>query len=366
MLYLALVIAVLIPFSFFLYIRGLDKYKTSRVSFHALTFVWGILAYLLAAQINPAIIHLGWASRITVIRVLAPILEEILKSLILIYLIQRPDFNFIVDGVIYGFGAGIGFAIAENFEYVTGHPEMALAVALARVFSTNLIHATGTGIISGGLAYRRSDLSWKAWLYIFAGYGVSILFHIIFNTIVSAGVAIVVAFIFGAAGGAFIWYLIRQGMQVQKLWVKEKLDSAARATKEETKLASQIDVIEELLAPLKARFGPSTVTLIRTYIYKQGEIGIKRRLLETAPNPERRSEIQEIINGLIEETNQLRKQIGSYCMLQVRVVYSGQETQLWNLLNARVAAAGLGQKGGGLWDRMNTKIKDANAAQDDK
>jgi len=34
------------------------------------------------------------------IRIVAPILEEFLKALILIYLVQRADFNYVVDGAI--------------------------------------------------------------------------------------------------------------------------------------------------------------------------------------------------------------------------------------------------------------------------
>ena len=44
-------------------------------------------------------------------------------------------------------------------------------------------------------------------------------------------------------------------------------------------------------------------------------------------------------------------------MLLVREVYLGTEGQMWNLLNARIAAAGPNQKGGGLWDRMTERVK---------
>ncbi|MCZ2120959.1 MAG: PrsW family intramembrane metalloprotease [Anaerolineales bacterium] len=363
--YVALTVAVLIPLLYLYFIEKLDKYETGKTRWHILTLLWGIIAYFIAAQINPAIIHLGWASRETVIRVIAPILEEVLKALLLIYIIQRADFNFIVDGVIYGFGAGIGFAIAENFEYVSGHPSIALSVALARVFSTNLIHATGTGIISGGLAYRRSDLSWRSWVFILGGYCISILFHISFNTIVSSGVALVVAFIFGGVGGAGIWYVIHRGLSVQKKWIENQLNVAVRASKEETKIASDIERINEILTPVRARFGEQKVSLVRSFIYKQGEIGIKRRLLESASSEAQKKEINAIIEGLVAETNVLRNQVGVYCMMLVRELYLGQEIQAWNLLNARVAAAGLGQKGGGLWNRVDAKLKDASKTKEE-
>jgi RsiW-degrading membrane proteinase PrsW (M82 family) len=358
LIYFALGVATLIPLVFLYGVQKLDKFGTGKMTFHVISLIFGVIAYLLAAQINPFLIEAGWASRSEVIRIYAPILEEILKSLILIYLIQRADFNFIVDGVIYGFGVGIGFAIIENYEYVLGHPEIALTVALARVFSTNLIHATSSGIISAGLSYRRSDVSWKGWAVILLGYLFSIGFHIAFNTMVSLGTFLIFAVLFGAVGAALIWYVIRRGLNLQKLWVAEKLGVADRATKQETKVVSNIDAIHEILSPVEKRFGAQKASLVRNLIYKQAEIGIKRKLMETTPSENKRNEIDQIIAGLVQETNDLRNQVGAYCMMFVRTVYLEQDIQIWNLLNARVAAAGLGQKGGGLWDRVNARMKD--------
>ena len=75
--------------------------------------------------------------------------------------------------------------------------------------------------------------------------------------------------------------------------------------------------------------------------------------------------MNEIIEGLVTDTNDLRNQIGTYCMILVREVYLGQDIQVWNLLNARIAAAGPGQKGGGLWDRVNVRMKETNEPQEE-
>ena len=46
-------------------------------------------------------------------------------------------------------------------------------------------------------------------------------------------------------------------------------------------------------------------------------------------------------------------------MMMVREVYLGSDMQIWGLLNARIAAAGLGQKGGGLWDRVTELLRES-------
>jgi RsiW-degrading membrane proteinase PrsW (M82 family) len=363
---ISLGIAFIVPLIFLFFVRRFDLFGTGKYHFNLITLAGGAFAYWLAANINTWVIAEGWATREQVIRIIAPIVEELLKSLILIYLVQRADFNFIVDGAIYGFGAGIGFAILENYEYVMGHSEIALTVAVARVFSTNLVHATGSGMIGTVLAYTRSKTSLNKWFVVLFGYLFSTVIHMGFNTMVNEGALLIFAFLFGGAGLVIIRYTIRRGLNIQKEWVAEKLGMSDRATKEEMKVVSNIDTINEILSPVEKRFGSHKASLVRSLVYKQAEIGIKRKLLETTPSESKRREMNEIIAALVEDTNILRNQIGTYCMILVREVYLGQDTQVWNLLNARIAAAGLGQKGGGLWDRVNVRMKESNETQEEQ
>jgi RsiW-degrading membrane proteinase PrsW (M82 family) len=363
---IAIGIALIVPLIFLFFLRRFDLFSTGKYIFNIITIVCGIVAYILAAQINPAMVNAGWVTWDQVIRITAPFIEEILKAIILIYLVQRADFNYVVDGALYGFGAGIGFAIIENYEYVSGNPEIALTIALARVFSTNLVHATGSGLIGTALAYRRGDSSWRGGVVVAGGYVFSIVLHMVFNTMVSAGAFIIVAVIFGLTGMMLIWYVIRRGMYTQKQWVGEKLGVEDRVTKAETKAVTGIDkVVDDLLKPFEDRFGNEKIPIVRDLLYKQAEIGIKRKLLDSTPSPTKRKEIEEIVLRLGREMEVLRNQIGMYPMMFVRAVYLEQDVKVWDSINARVIAASTGQKGGGLWDRVNDRVKQS-PPQDDK
>lgn len=362
---ISLLFALIVPVLFLILLRRFDLYQTGQFRLNILTVGFGIIAYYFAAQINPAVVNAGWANWDQVIRVVAPIVEEVLKSLILIYIVTRADFNFVVDGALYGFGVGIGFAIIENVEYVNRNPEAAVLIAVARVFSTNLIHATGSGLIGTALANRRGDKSVRAWLIIAVGYVFSIVFHGLFNSMVSDGTAIVFAIAYGIVGIGLIYFVIRRGMTVQKQWVSEKLTIADRASKEDTRAVANIESLDETLIPLRKRFGDEKAELVKELISIQAEIGIKRKLLESDSQEKRKTEVNEIIEKLVEQTNTLRNQIGSYCMMMVREVYLGQDIQAWNLLNARVAASGSGQKGGGVWNRVTERVKESASKEDE-
>lgn len=360
-------IALIFPVMFLFALKKFDLYQTGQFRLNIVTLACGVAAYFLAVQVNEGISRAGLVtSWDQVVRFTAPIAEEILKSFILIYLVTRADFNYVVDGAIYGFGVGIGFAIIENAQYINQFAEKALLVAIVRVLSTNLMHATSSGLIGIALAYRRGDSTWRSWAVILAGYPIAIGVHMAFNNMVSSGVQLVFAIVFGVTGAALIWYIIKRGLNVQKVWVAEKLGIADRATQEETKVVSNIEAVNEVLTPVTNRFGAEKAAMVRSLIYKQAEIGIKRKLLESAASENRKKEIIKIIEQLVEETNVLRTKIGMYCMMMVREVYLGQSTQVWNLLNARIAAAGPGQKGGGLWDRVTSRMSSPSSSQEEK
>jgi RsiW-degrading membrane proteinase PrsW (M82 family) len=354
---IALSIAFLIPPLFLYFIRTRDLFGTGKFHFVVVSMAWGLIAYLLAAQINPFIIEMGWASRLMVIRVIGPLLEEVLKSLILIYLITRADFNYVVDGAIYGFAAGIGFAMIENYEYVVGNAEIAIMVAVARVFSTNLIHAAGSGVIGVTLSMWRAEKGAKGWLWALLGYGFSSGFHMIFNTMVSSGTVVIFAIIFGAVGFGLIYLAIRRGLNIQKEFISKQLDELSRVTKNEVRALNRIEELDKLLKPFVNEFGREKAEMVKSMMGKQAEIAIKTEMLDSTFNEKKKGEMREIIGTLRKEMDDLRERLGPYCMLVVRQVYLAQDMNLWGSIQSRIAESSTGQKGGGLWDRATSRAR---------
>ncbi|GAB4399556.1 MAG: hypothetical protein OHK003_24000 [Anaerolineales bacterium] len=367
-LWLSLIVAVSIPILFLVLLDRFDLFNTGKFRFNVISLMGGLIAYVLAAQINPAVVNMGWASWSQVVRVVAPIVEELLKAVIIIYLVQRADFNYVVDGVLYGFGAGIGFAVIENYEYITRGSQGMLFLAIARVFSTNLMHATSSGLIGTALAYHRGNKNKTlGWLVILGGYFIAMLFHGIFNTMVNMNILLVFAIGYGVLGTALIWYVIKNGMSTQKAWVSETLGDPDRVTKEEVRAVTGIEkIVETLIVPFRERFGDEKVPLVKELMYKQAEMGIKRKLLEATPSPTKRKEVEDIIQGLYKDMEDLRRQIGMYPMMFVREVYLGQDIRLWDRITARIAETSTGQKGGGLWDMATNKIKQSKSQEENQ
>ena len=109
---IALLVAFIIPLVYLYYgIYKRDFFQTGNTRLMIVCFLWGAFAYLLAAKINSTLLSNGAISVDNLVRYSAPILEEILKGALLLYLIRRADFTYFVVGAIYGFTIGIGFAV---------------------------------------------------------------------------------------------------------------------------------------------------------------------------------------------------------------------------------------------------------------
>ena len=161
---ISLIVATVIPLLVLTGIYRLNLYATSSFREVLLCFAWGLLAFGIAYGLNSVTVRLGALSYNEMRRFGAPVVEEMVKGLFLILLVRRPRFSYFVDGAIYGFAIGVGFAIVENYLYIFQFPDSAFSLALGRVLSTNLMHASASAIvgISTGLFRFQQGLPARA------------------------------------------------------------------------------------------------------------------------------------------------------------------------------------------------------------
>ncbi len=362
---IALVIAAIIPLGFLYAIKAIDFYQTGSLKFIAISGAWGIIAYLLAAQINPALIGKGILSKDAVLRFAGPAIEEILKGLILLFLVRRTDFKYFLDGAIYGFASGIGFAIFENFEYVLGHQSVAIELAISRVLSTNLIHATGSALIGIALGLARFDRSaLYRTLYLLGGLTLAISIHSGFNNMVNDGVALLFAFAAGFAGAGIIYFAARRGLKDEKSWVHEKISVTEGVTSGEAKVVQRLEDADELLGSLATRFGADKASQCEKFLMMQAQLAIQVKMTEKMQDPKMRLAIEAQMNELHNKMNEARKEVGAYCMLYLRNIFPEDDATLMKLMQNRIAAsaaANRGKAGTGVWD-LSDRLKSKPAA----
>jgi RsiW-degrading membrane proteinase PrsW (M82 family) len=114
-------------------------------------------------------------------RYVAPVVEEVLKALVIVYLFRSHRIGFLVDSAIMGFAVGAGFALAENIHYLQTAGQANMGVWIVRGFGTAVMHGGVTaifGIVSQVLTERNMKINPLLYL---PGLAAAIMLHSLFN-----------------------------------------------------------------------------------------------------------------------------------------------------------------------------------------
>ena len=118
----------------------LDSYKLVRLRSVLAAIAAGGLVAGVCFLINAGLLSwTGWEIA-AYSRYVAPVLEEIAKGALLVYLIRSNRVGFLVDAAIFGFAVGTGFAVIENLVYLKFLEEAHLAVWIVRGLGTAIMH----------------------------------------------------------------------------------------------------------------------------------------------------------------------------------------------------------------------------------
>jgi len=139
----------LIPVLTFLLVLVLaDSFKLVSTPTLARALGAGALAALAATWLHGWLFDLTGLGVAPFSRYVAPVTEEVLKALFLVYALRRRQIGFLVDAAILGFAVGAGFAMVENIEYLRTLENRNVWLWVVRGFGTAVLHATTTAIVA--------------------------------------------------------------------------------------------------------------------------------------------------------------------------------------------------------------------------
>jgi RsiW-degrading membrane proteinase PrsW (M82 family) len=168
---------------YFLVIYRTDKYEREPFKFILFIFAWGVFCGILAAPLNSLIGPLFQAS-LGSAALAAPFTEEPLKALGFYYLVTRrrfmDEFNTPLDGIVYGFAAGMGFFAMENFLYFLSVETGGEALLLMRSL---LLWGHGVWVATTGLwlAIAKIQRGYLWGIDLIPGMMVAIVLHFLWN-----------------------------------------------------------------------------------------------------------------------------------------------------------------------------------------
>ena len=358
---LAIVVAVSVPLLFLYLVRWLDLYASGSFRAIVICLLWGVTAFILAFQANTFALSLvGFGLLVTLV---APIIEEILKSLSLIYYVSRPDFTYFVDGAIYGFAVGTAFAVLENLLYLgRARSEAGLLVALSRAFSTSLMHGSASALVGVSLGRLRFGRGFSRVASVLLGWAVAMALHITFNNVINrdqGSLTLLLAVIIGLGGVGLTAAFIFWGLSEERRWLRETLGLHVGVSAGESAIVQQLDNLDPLLAPIGERFGADKRKQVEALLRLQAQLGLKRKVQEMTPDPKLRAEMGAQVTALRQEMDTVRRALGLYCMAYVRSILPPETEPLWAHLG-RTLETREASSARSVWSTLGDKIQERN------
>jgi len=148
----------------------LDSFKLVSLRTLMILIFVGCAVAALSLAINNGLLAAGMERR-TLMRFAAPVIEEILKAIPILWMLRTRRVGFLIDAAICGFAVGTGFALAENLYYLSTLAKAPPALWVVRGFGTAIMHG-GTTAIFAIIGKSRQAI---------AGLLVAIVIHSMFN-----------------------------------------------------------------------------------------------------------------------------------------------------------------------------------------
>ena len=233
-------------FVFAAFVNWLDRYEKEPKALLGATFVWGVViagggAYILNTAFGITIYTLTGsesAAEFGTTSIAAPIIEEALKGLavLVVFFLFRKEFDSILDGIVYGSIAAMGFAAIENVLYIyrNGYQDSGWegfwTLVFIRVLLVGWMHPFFTAFTGIGLAIARTSRNMLVKIIaVPAGYTTAVMlhaFHNTFSSIIGGGGGFFLGILADYIGYAFmigfiIWIITRERNILKKHLVEE-------------------------------------------------------------------------------------------------------------------------------------------------
>jgi RsiW-degrading membrane proteinase PrsW (M82 family) len=227
----------------------LDRYEKEPWWLLATAFMWGAVPAVVLSAVAELILDIpisvlgqGLAYEVAGSSLIAPVVEECAKGLVVfgILLLTRREMDSVLDGIVYGAMAGLGFALTENFFYFMGSLQEGgwstwVMVVFIRAVVFGLNHAFFTGITGAAVGYARlstNDLG--RYVVPLLGLIGAVIFHSVHNfgsTLASVTCFSLLVSLFSDWGGLVMLALaIGLAWRQEKEWIRTQLASEVGTT----------------------------------------------------------------------------------------------------------------------------------------
>ncbi len=279
--------------------------------------------------LNTAAYKTGIVSAGTWARSGAPVIEEIVKALYIVWLLRSNRVGFMVDTAISGFAVGAGFAVLENLTYIPDLDSTGLVTSAIRGLGTAMMHGGTTaifGTVSANLSEIRGSRSPLVYL---PGLALAMLIHLLYNQpLLRPVTSAVIILLTLPAAMAFVFWRSEASLEQ---WLGTKLDKDIDLLQMITSGTFSSSRAGSYLRSLESTFAPEVLGDMLCYVQLLLELSarakgdlLRREMGFPVPNdPE--------LPGQLRELTWLESRIGRAGKLALSPLIGQTRRDLWEL-----------------------------------
>lgn len=314
---------------FLVVLRVMDSYRLVSVRYVAVIILAGGLIALACYIINTFLLETFALKLIVVTRYVAPVVEELCKGGVIVWLLYRHRIGFLVDAAITGFAVGAGFALVENFYYLEQGAITSAGVWIVRGFGTAIMHGGVTAIfaiISQTLCDRNMKINPLAFS---PGLVAAILLHSAFNHFFLSPIlhtVLVLVFL-----PPVMYVVFERSAASLHDWLQLDFD-------EDANILAQINSGEftdtrmgRFLTGLQESFAGPVVVDMLCYLRLYTELALRAKGILMMREHGIEPPVEEDVTGMIEELRFLEKSIGRAGVLTLSPFLHFTRKDLWQM-----------------------------------
>lgn len=308
---------------------ALDSYKLVDVRWVLGTIVFGGIAAGLSYFVHTTALDASQISFADYSRYFSPFIEEALKGMVIVILLNRSRIAFLVDAAIFGFAVGAGFAVIENIYMLQILPVTDMRVWIIRGFGTAMMHGAATAIlaVSYRALIRRQERS--AIVAFVPGLMVAGIVHSVYNhfffppvlntLVVLTSLPILMVMVYKQSEGAVAdWLDVGFDADTELL---ELINSGRLST-------SKVGLY---LLTLKEKFRGEVVVDLLCYLKLHVELSMRAKGLLMMRESGFESEVGEETKAKLEEMKYLERSIGKTGKLAMHPFLQMSRKDLWQI-----------------------------------
>lgn len=306
-----------------------DNFKLVNLRPLLFALVVGAVVALASIATNSALAQWYNINYSTYSKFIAPFIEELLKILFIVWLIQKNRVGFMVDAAIFGFAIGAGFAIIENIYYMNVLSDASLVTWFVRGFGTAIMHGGTTAIaaiISKSLSDRKS---WTFVLLILPGFITAAVLHMLYNQFILPPVTITLIILITLP--PLIYVIFKASEEQAREWLNSGLDDEMEMLQTIMKGNIANTRIGQYMQSIRDNFPDYMMADILGYLRIYLELSVKAKGLLIMKENGIAPPIDDETKAQFKELEFLEKSIGPSGKLALQPLLKTSRRDLWQL-----------------------------------